>query len=751
MKQRINVTNSKLYAHAYRCTNSTTANFSYVQPLMCRMLMAHSKIKGNLNIFARLAAMPRPTFGKINLETHISFVPIEQVYPSFMSLMSELPYSNSKGVSIKPTKLPSCLISDLYKALTYAVSSYDVAYTSSFTVQRGVATPKAAVSPMSFDEYNSSFGDDIEAGKTPMISNGDGRRPLHNPLAEKAVLDYRRKALSKDEAVQVYARAVSGSRSAITPSNLEVINGRYDFIEVTSVPGQTTETLTCIVLTDRGKALRKIFLGLGYNVSFDDDTSVSILPLLAYYKAYYDFAVPFRDAPFESTKCYSLIRFIDEHGDYSFNYENAGEGGSEGDELFSSFIREELSQCFSVQDINWLSLHTNEIINNRSHFINQPLSDSSPYPLVNTQYVASTPLPDGSPEHPSTSDVVSMTNDDASTFNALSVKLLLKMYGYYGRDSIIGNRINLWAKAHLNSDVYNSLFASCNSINHSSSMIQIGDIDATAGTRNDDGTGNVLGDYAGKGIGSQSVKYKYKTDVYGFFIVFQWINPVTSYYQGTDSQLVALHKYELPQAEFDALGFELTPRTCVWTDNGISLRGAKNPDSIISDKAQQSVIGDDDAFGYVPRYSGFKNAKNIVNGDFSLRSLRNSMSCFYLDREFEVRNLNFLRSSDGSKTTYMGVQRTWLPYASEQWRYIQRYPWLGNYNRIFVNSDNFKFDPLVENISTDLLGTYPWPMDDNFMLHCVFDFTEDTPLKPLSQSFETQVKQNDSDTVVTPA
>ena len=96
MKQRINVTNSKLYAHAYRCTNSTTANFSYVQPLMCRMLMAHSKIKGNLNVFARLAAMPRPTFGKINLETHISFVPIEQIYPSFMSLMSELLYKGRR-------------------------------------------------------------------------------------------------------------------------------------------------------------------------------------------------------------------------------------------------------------------------------------------------------------------------------------------------------------------------------------------------------------------------------------------------------------------------------------------------------------------------------------------------------------------------------------------------------------------------------------------------------------------------------
>lgn len=747
MKQRINVTNSKLYAHAYRCTNSTTANFSYVQPLMCRMLMAHSKIKGNLNIFARLAAMPRPTFGKINLETHISFVPIEQIYPSFMSLMSELPYSNSKGTSVKPSHFPKVRISDLYKALTYAVSSYDVAYTSYFKVTRGPSSAASAVSAMSFDDYNTTFGDVIEAGETPTISNGDSTRPLFNPLAEKAVLDYRQNVISKEEAELVYARAISATPTDITPANLDVINGRYDFIEVSSDVNQNYDNLTCIVLTDRGKALRKLFLGLGYSVSNDDDTSVSILPLLAYYKAYYDFAVPFRDAPFESTKCYALIRWIDEHGDCDFYYENAGEGGSEGDALFSSFIRDELSQCFSVQDINWLSLHTNDIINNRSHFDPHPLSDAAPVPGVNTQVTTVSDTVSSA----SSNSVASVNVRQSSNFNAISIKLLLKMYGYYGRDSVIGNRINLWAKAHLNSDVYNSLFASCNSINHASSMIQIGDIDATAGTRQTDGTGNVLGDYAGKGIGSQSVKYNYKTDVYGFFIVFQWINPVTSFYQGTDSQLVALTKYEIPQAEFDALGFELTPRTCVWTDNGISLRNAKNTGSIISDRSQSSTIGDNDAFGYVPRYSGFKNAKNIVNGDFSLRSLRSSMSCFYLDREFDVRNLEFLRSANGSQISYMGVHRTWLPYASEQWRFIQRYPWLGNYNRIFVNSDNFKFDPIIENVSADLLGTYPWPMDDNFMLHCVFDFTEDTPLKPLSQSFETQVKANDSESAVTPA
>lgn len=748
MKQRINVTNSKLYAHAYRCTNSTTANFSYVQPLMCRMLMAHSKIKGKLNIFARLAAMPRPTFGKINLETHISFVPIEQIYPSFMSLMSELPYTNSKGVTISHKKLPCTRISDLYKALTYAVSSYDVAYTSHFKVTRGPSSARSAVTAMSFDEFNTTYGDVIEAGETPTISNGDITRPLFNPLAEKAVMDYRTNAISKDEAERVYARSISATPTDISPANLDVINGRYDFIEVSSAASNAYDTLVCIVLTDRGKALRKLFLGLGYNVSFDDDTSVSILPLLAYYKAYYDFAVPFRDAPFESTKCYSLIRFIDEHPDFVFSYENANEGGSEGDALFSSFIREELSQCFSVQDINWLSLHTSDIINGRNHFENYPLSTAQPTPNVATDITSN--YANGeintSPDSPGAVDITTY-----DTFNALSVKLLLKMYGYYGRDSIIGNRINLWAKAHLNSDVYNSLFASCNSINHASSMIQIGDIDATAGTRQTDGTGNVLGDYAGKGIGSQSVKYNYKTDVYGFFIVFQWVNPVTSYYQGTDSQLCALTKYDLPQAEFDALGFELTPRSCVWTDNGISLRGAKHPDTIHSDKTVKSVITDNDAFGFVPRYSGFKNAKNIVNGDFSLRSLRSSMSCFYLDREFDVRHLDFLHSADGSKVTYTGVNLTWLPYASEQWRYIQRYPWLGNYNRIFVNSDNFKFDPIIENVSADLLGTYPWPMDDNFMLHCVFDFTEDTPLKPLSQSFETQVKANDSESAVTPA
>lgn len=195
-------------------------------------------------------------------------------------------------------------------------------------------------------------------------------------------------------------------------------------------------------------------------------------------------------------------------------------------------------------------------------------------------------------------------SDSGEGLTAVSIRLLQKMYGYLGRNSLIGNRIEQWAKLHLDSEVYNNLFKKSSVISSNSFHVQIGDIDATAGTRSEttsDGqtvvNGNVLGDYAGKGIGSGELTFKASFNTYGYFIVLSWIDPQTSMYQGTDAQLCALTKYEVPQAEFDALGYELTPRSCVWTDNDISLQGDKQASSTTADV----TIDNNKAFGYVPR------------------------------------------------------------------------------------------------------------------------------------------------------
>lgn len=336
----------------------------------------------------------------------------------------------------------------------------------------------------------------------------------------------------------------------------------------------------------------------------------------------------------------------------------------------------------------------------------------------------------------------------SSPITGLTLKLLQRMYSYVGRDSLIGNRIELWAKSHLDSEVYNTIFRKVSVSSSNSVHIQIGDIDATAGTRTygDDNVahGNVLGDYAGKGIGTGELTFKSSCGSYAYFIVLSWVDVNTSVYQGTDAQLFALTKYEVPQAEFDALGYEITPRSVIWADNDLSIK-----DDTAQHGSMPKTINSDSGFGYVPRYSGFKYAKNIVNGDMSLRSMRNSMNCYYADREILSRSIEY-RTSGGtsSEPRSIHVVVNDIPQASTAWRYVERYPWLSSYDRMFVNSAGMV-------LPFDKVNPYnPYTQqvhDDNFYIHCVFDITENTPLRPLSESFDTQILKSDESTTVAPA
>lgn len=774
-KIRISKTSGKLYSHAYRFTNSTTANFSFVQPLCCRFVYPKGSIKGSLKQFMRLSAMPRPTFGDITMNNVCSFVPIEDVYPAFSSLMSELPYTTAAGSSVVPQSMPYVTPRVLNSILTTSTTTFHSCDATVYNISVGTnpavpASSKASafasssveniesVDIMPYAEYKEKFYSAYISDQMPVIVSGIDNICVFDAFMSRVFKAVEASKLTDDEAERAYLfHFYDIDKPSVTrASNVEDVNAfmkfkdSYDYF-VVNYTDANTHTLTCYRFTDLGKQLRKIFLGLGYTYSRDDTTHLNVLPLIACYKAFYDRFIPARDIPFTATSAFGLISYIEQNPsqiECGFSPNSIGSHNLFG--AFSAFVVNCLANMFSTQDVNFYSLHMRTLDNGFK------ASAPSTIPIGDMQILSSVDDPSSPVIFPKSTPDGTPIITASTPISAVSLRLLQKMYGYLGRNSLIGNRIEQWAKLHLDSDVFNNLFKRSSVISSNTFHVQIGDIDATAGTRSETTTdgetvvnGNVLGDYAGKGIGSGELKFKASFNTYGYFIVLSWIDPQTSMYQGTDAQLCALTKYEVPQSEFDALGYELTPRSCVWTDNDISLWNDKQASSEVSDV----LIDNNKAFGYVPRYSGFKYAKNIVNGDFSLNSQQNSMESYYLDRKLTSRQMNVKYSKLSPEKTAVFVTNAFIPQASEQWRYTQRYDWLSNYNRIFVNSSAFKYYPFLSGVVLpgNLLSDYHWPMDDNFYLHCVFDITENTPLKPLSQSYDTQVKGNDGSTVVNPA
>ena len=695
MKVKIFDSNNKKYKHKYEFVNNTTADFRYVQPLFCRTMLANARISGTVSQFVRLAPLVYPTFGKLQLKNKAAFTPIEQVFPPFAAFMSQEPYKFQNQ-------------SILVKTIPFTTNSF--------------------LCRLLIDEFNDQIG----------IQFTDSIEHFSNPDS----------------------------------STLTEIRSKYDYYSIQNEPQGGHVQIHCYRLNERGCQLRKIFIGLGYNPSLDDDTKVSFLPVLAFAKSYFDTFVPYRSIDWQDTAAFDLINTfnlfpavqigssynLDDTDFGLFDDENVAleiNGNISNSVTMLADFFKQLSSTMSTHDNDWLGLHTTSVLGNSfsgprtpSGFYptepnDQVLShtfDSVVYSEQTKGYTDSTNIirPAFDPADKD-GELVSKVPYLSGLFNAFQLRLLQRMTNYVSKDSIIGRRIDSWMRSHLDSATYNNLYNRVIDMGVSSTDINVMDVDATADTLTESAegafSGEFLGSYAGKGVGSGKLSFNYKSDTYGFFIVLTWLDVNNNYYQGTDPQLFMLSNTQVPTAEFDALGYEATPRSAVWTDNAISIRFDKYTKQ--KGNGIATPINDNFGFGFIPRYSGFKTCKDIVNGDFSRNPLRNDLPAFFLNKMLVRRYIttdpkNYVESVD-------------LPVASDLWRYNFPLNWMGNYNRIFYNSGHLFWNDGTEPADPSA------KIDDNVLIHNVVDLTEVNSLKPLTESYDTQVTPEDSATSTTPA
>lgn len=752
MKVQVNKSNSRSYAHNYRITNSTTCDFGFVQPLFMRQLFNSSSkgkvsIKGSLGQFMRLAPMPFPTFGEVKLDTLAVGVPIEQVYPAWASFLSGKDYQYGQTAAYYPTKLPFVTNQELTRFL-YGNLAISKTYANS-QIQSSVAkvaskvmsvSEKSDTSDISFDFSNLSlipfdvFAIECQkvyeenSGVLPSIYHvfkSDTYGEVVISLPTMAIyFDYFDGKISKSYAQSLLGYSTSNnvvprkSASANVQFTLEQVYAAVqnaDYVEL------SPNGFTCYTLSSKGKALRKTLIGLGYNLSMDDKTEMSILPLLACYKAYFDNFFPNRGIDWNATLCHQLINEIQVGGTSDIVKDDNSLL------MFTSFMMQELSAMYSTHAMDFISLHTNNASNGNNPFKENVGIVNSYESGISWQQEASY-KPDLSGSSNTANPVTTEGTVGAHPIipkdrdiTSWSIQFVLALQKYVNKDSIIGNRVKTWLKSHLNQDVFNSIYNTADFVSRNSIDVAISDINCNAST-----DGAELGSYAGKGIASgNNMSFFYECSTASIFIIFAYISPTTGYYQGSDCTLAMLDKWSMPTSEFDALGYELTPRSVLFTDNGISC-SRYYPDGQSVD-LNNFVCSNNDGFGFMPRYSVWKYAKNIVNGDMSLRSKRNTYKAFYLDRELVLRYpvIELKNPSDpnnDAKAIHIKINKS--PLASSAWQYISRYDYLSNYNRIFYNAGN-------ETSSTQ-------NVDDNFILHNVIDFTEINSLKPLSISYDVE-------------
>lgn len=491
-----------------------------------------------------------------------------------------------------------------------------------------------------------------------------------------------------------------------------------DYIVETNYADDGTDTtyLFCFQFSSRAKRIRKQFLGLGYSLNGEDNKPVSIAPLLAYYKAYYDYFGLTRDVQFEQTNCFKVIGFVWEY--FTNFYQLDGSVTLDKLQVFMSFLRD-FENLYYTDASSYIAAHRSLPLNNAPI----PGINTGVYSLVNYAgsnnsskiYIQENKF--GVPHIPA--------NPTSPTW--LSIDLLRRLSRFVSKDSVIGKRLSDWVKVHYGSDVSFNLFKDSFNISEWRTPIDIDDVFSTSETADvgNSDKGDYLGAYAGKGIGFGKGGFTFKAPTHGFVFVMSCVVPITNIFQGNDPTLYAIDNDTIPRPEFDALGYEFTPKGVFVSDNFL-------------------LSGEDDlgltnkGFGWVPRYTGFKVKKNIVNGDMYCGYFKRDLLPYFNDRLILSHSGTFANIYDAKGEVvkdkfifYLGTNN--VPSASTSWQQVCKYGFLGNYNRLFYNT---KAD--VNSYTTEsLLFGVDYGEFDNFICQTVFDVKVKNWLKPVQNSYDT--------------
>lgn len=677
----------KNYTHNMSFDNNTTMDFGFLQPLLSQYMLPNSSISVNSKQLVRLAPMPTPSFARMYLQNYARFVKMTDVVPYYESLLSGISFTTPSGVSVKPLQMP---------VTTNSFLLWNVLCLSSCTVYYKIADPSGQ------DKWR--LNKDVDFLKPDVVQRFNG---------------YLKSRLGFDTGVSTnFGPDYVQSDDAIKPMEADYV--------VVAQGSDNALYLYCFLFSTRAKRLRKQFIGLGYSLNGEDNKPVSIAPLLAYYKAYYDYFGLTRDIQFEQTNCFKIIGYIWE---YNVNFYQLTGGVSNsllGDFIY--FLRD-FQNLYYTDASSYIAAHRSSPMCGASRRL--PAVNTSLYSLVD---YASNHTPGyikpnnfGVPNN--------IGNPPLATW--LSIDLLRRLTRFVSKDSVIGKRLSDWVKVHYGSDVSFDLFKDSFNISEWRTPIDIDDVFSTSETANvgNKDKGDYLGAYAGKGIGFGKGGFTFKAPTHGFVFVMSCIVPITNIFQGNDPTLYAIDNDTIPHPEFDALGYEFTPKGVFLSDN--FLLGRSSTDLGLTNKG----------FGWVPRYTGFKVKKNIVNGDMYCGYFKRDLLPYFNDRLILGHSAYYeeIKDEQGNvvKDFFFSIASNNVPSASTSWQQICKYGFLSNYNRLFYNT------------KSDLDLPYYWAaplMDsdygifDNFICQTVFDVKVKNWLKPVQNSYDT-VDEIDNSTV----
>lgn len=386
----------------------------------------------------------------------------------------------------------------------------------------------------------------------------------------------------------------------------EITQGTPDFSALVRVSGTDT-VLKKFRFKDDYRRMYSLLLNLGYKLNWvtysatgqviPDGTTFSLLPLLCYLRAYYDYYLPSR-----YTNTTTLRQIFDK---VSYDAEDLQTVlGYVRDTLYCNFD----SDYFTA---SWLNPNT-------------PLAqaDSRQYSFPDVSNPPSS-VHSGQKQTPT---LVPAQSARSLNLSQDSLNILKAAYDWVVRQGLAGQRYFEQIFAQYGIKLPNILTRRCEFLGSTTSNVMTQDVTSTASTQVGD-TVTALGDYAGKGhAASQGSNIKLDANDYGMIICIHNIIPDGGYVQGRNREVMHLNRYDFFQPEFDCVGMQAVRNDELFAmcDDGAEVTKVHQPNGV---------------FGFLPRYSEYRRPYDNLSGDFVIDSRNTGLSSYHSFRIFKPTEL----------------------------------------------------------------------------------------------------------------
>ena len=754
---------------------NTTFSWGEIQPTQCKMLIPGSKTTMSTQSLIRLAPMVVPTFGRVKYKTYNQFVSMAEIMPNFDAMMAQEPVSTSFGTQV-PKELPTVSLGvmsswvlqgcrgTLYFGMPGGASdNYDMYYNTYYrqapvgsnsnwnTQFNKLKTAKPDLFQFSSDPFNHAANNILpNIDESVTINLGQINPETYGQVFPAANACVVMGIKTYEDMCPVDPGYTPGGTDSVPVKDYQrevtfdsadyVLEGKFQ------ADGVEARFALAVELSDFGKRLRKVIQGCGYQIDFTSTTRVSILPLIAQYKAYFDIFGLELFKSWETTYCSKMIKWIENEFktvvDDAFmrtSKENCANVGTNNSKIGLAFMLNEIGNEFYTDDVDYVSAHIDALSVspqvNTEGFLSVRGDGSTLYDNLNVGTLSQKQGSNGIWISQSENDfygpginkesVGALNFINAVNHTQVDAEMLKRLYKWTNRNTILGRRIAELLRAQGLGKYVDE--CKSNYIGSTDTLVTISDVVSTAATE-----GAALGEYGGKGLQYTADKtLVFENDTYGYWVTLATVVPEAGYTQGLDPTLTSVDKMNLYNPDFDAVGMEATPKENIVATN-----------FIVGD-----VTGPKDTFGFVPRYSKFKVAQNLTNGDFNRRSLRNTYMPYTLDKQincndYDVVVNNYIPAEDDTRMRVVKINKSYrtqqLPIAGNVWRYPTKYNWLGNFDRIFLRAgikDDAEGTPDYDFLKEDEIVGWRDYNDDNFLSHSIYEVNSYAPMKPIVESY----------------